>query len=474
MLLLVPIIGACTGIGGNPNVVGTLPPSSPAPEERGYPETQPDLALGAQIYAARCVDCHGLTGEGDGELVRTGQLANDPGNFRDPASVGAQRPSESYATITNGRIDRLMPPWRDELNEAERWAVALYTYTLHYTPEQIARGRDLYVENCAECHGAAGYGDGERATEFGGFAPDLTNLETMTSFSDDDLFVIISEGQGTDMVGLADILADDQRRDVAAYVRTFMLANSDAIGEQVPPQLAETAEPGALTTGLIRGQVANGSAGGIVPADLSLTLVYFGEDLQQTSIETTADSGGNYQFADVPISADLRYAVAVNYRERTFVSDIVAGTSQAATHDIPVTIYELTEDPGVITIDHMVAQVNAVGDSLEITQVFTLRNKSDRAYTTSQATSHGRTLSVVISLPPGSVIWGFPDNADRYVAIQEQFAVADTLPVLPGEDHVVAVVYIIPYENGAIIEQPLNYAFAGVARVLLRPESLRL
>ncbi|MBE0689160.1 MAG: hypothetical protein IH587_03445, partial [Anaerolineae bacterium] len=305
------------------------------------------------------------------------------------------------------------------------------------------------------------------------FAPDLTNLETMTSFSDDDLFVIISEGQGTDMVGLADILADDQRRDVAAYVRTFTLANSDAIGEQAQPP-SETAEPGTLTTGLIRGQVANGSAGGIVPADLSLTLVYFGEDLQQTSIETTADSGGNYEFDDVPISADLRYAVAVNYRERTFVSDIVAGTSQAAALDVPVTIYELTEDPGVITIDRMVAQVNAVGDSLEITQVFTLRNHSDRAYTTSQMTSDGRALSVVISLPPGSVIWGFPDNADRYVAIQEQFAVADTLPVLPGEDHVVAVVYIIPYDNGAIIEQPLNYAFVGVARVLLRPESLRL
>ncbi|MCC6614727.1 MAG: hypothetical protein IT320_14705 [Anaerolineae bacterium] len=243
------------------------------------------------------------------------------------------------------------------------------------------------------------------------------------------------------------------------------------LSEQAPEP---TTEPAASALGTIRGHVSNGSAGGSLPADLRVMLVYFDEDLEQTTVETTADAGGSYQFDDVPFSTGLRYAVAVTYRDRTFVSEIVSSTPESPSLDIPVTVYELTEDPSVIAIERMVAQVNAVGDSLEITQVFTLRNLGDRAYSTSQTTPDGRYLSVVISLPPGAVIWGFPDNADRYVAIQEQYAVADTLPVLPGEDHLVAVVYIVPYEEDAIIEQPLNYAFTGTARVLLQPVSLRL
>jgi len=258
----------------------------------------------------------------------------------------------------------------------------------------------------------------------------------------------------------------------AEYRRAFPL-HKNVLREQAEPPTA-TAEPDVAATGTVRGRITNGSIDGSVPADLPVTLVYFGEDLEQTTGETVADSDGSYAFADVPLSSTLRYAVAVSYRERTFISEIVSGAPESDALDIPVTIYELTEDSGVITIDRMVAQINAVGDSLEITQVFTLHNTGDRAYSTSQTTDDGRHLSVAISLPPGSVIWGFPDNAERYVANQEQFAVADTLPVLPGEDHNVAVVYIVPYEEDAIIEQPLNYAFSGTARVLLKPISLRL
>lgn len=239
-------------------------------------------------------------------------------------------------------------------------------------------------------------------------------------------------------------------------------------------QVTQTAEPGTTTPGVIRGQIVNQSAGGSVPPSLPVTLVYFDESLEQTSVGATADANGNYQFDQVPMSAVMRYIAAVNYRERTFVSEVFTGTPESGILDIPIVIYELTEDPGVIAIDHMVAQVNAIGDNLEITQVFTLRNNSDRAYSTSQTTPDGRAISAVISLPPGSVIWGFPDNANRYAAIQDQFAVADTLPVLPGEEHAVGVVYIIPYEASAIIEQPLNYAFDGAARVLVRPDSIGL
>ncbi len=178
----------------------------------------------------------------------------------------------------------------------------------------------------------------------------------------------------------------------------------------------------------------------------------------------------------MPYDAASVYVVTINYRERVYASDVRRGetlTQDAAdgTLDLPITIYELTEEPSVIQITGMVSQVSVVGDSLEVAQVMTLTNTSDRAFSSSQTTEDGRNISVVISLPPGAIVAGLPDE-QRYVVAAEQFAVLDTVPVLPGEDHLIQLVYLIPYENDAIIEQPLNYALNGAVRLLIRPDSV--
>ncbi len=467
LVLAASVIAACSGLGGEPPIVATLPPPTAVPPIETAPDAAPDIARGAAVYAERCVACHGLTGAGDGELVRSGQVA-EARNFREPSAARAQRPSEWYATITNGRIGRLMPPWREALSAADRWAVALYTYTLHYTPEQIALGRERYSAHCAECHGSSGRGDGERAAEFGGYTPNLTRLDSIMTLSDEHLFNIITEGHGAEMQGFADILSEDERRAVAAYVRTLSLANADSIGQTVQVAQVDT----DTTASTITGRVTNGTAGGGVPSALPVRLVYFDENLTQTTLETTTGADGAFAFADVPISAAFRYAAVVEYRGVTFISDISAGDPAAGALDLPVTIYELTEDPAVITITGTVMQVNAMGEGLEVAQVFTLRNGSDRAYVTDQRTPDGRRIAAAISLPPGSI--AFLENEARFVIAQDQFTVLDTVPVLPGQDTVIALAYFIPYTGSAIIEQPFNYRFMGEARVLLRQPNLIL
>jgi mono/diheme cytochrome c family protein len=467
------LLASCSGLGGEPLIVSTQPP--PAPTQAAVPPTTPpDIAHGAAVFAARCTRCHGVGGAGDGELVRTGEVMN-AGNFRDPASARGQRPTEWYSTVTNGRIERLMPPWSRELDQDSRWAVALYTYTLHYTSEQVARGRDLFAASCAECHGTSGRGDGDRAAESGYDVPNLTDPASLMTLSDQNLFTIITEGHGEAMEGFAASLSDDERWSVAAYVRTFALANPDAIAVQVQSP-AETEEPSAAAAvmGSVRGQVTNGTAGGSTPSGLPVTLIYLDKDLNQFTAETTTDSAGAFSFDNIPLSREYRYAAAANYRERTFVSQVVDGAASGDLLELPIAIYELTEDPAVITITGTVAQINAIGDSLEITQVFTLRNNSDRAFSTSRSTPDGRPISAAIALPPGAVVLGFPENENRYSIAQEQFTILDTLPVLPEAEHIIAVVYIVPYTGGALIEQPLNYAFAGPARVLLRPLTITL
>ncbi len=78
------------------------------------------LALGARVYTARCAQCHGAKGAGDGPAA--GQFAIAPTNFR------AQRPTlaASLRAVRNGVEGTPMAPWTSELPEAELSAVAYY------------------------------------------------------------------------------------------------------------------------------------------------------------------------------------------------------------------------------------------------------------------------------------------------------------------------------------------------------------
>jgi hypothetical protein len=166
------------------------------------------------------------------------------------------------------------------------------------------------------------------------------------------------------------------------------------------------------------------------------------------------------------------YVTAVVYRDHLFTSDFIEGDPATTTLDMTITVYELTEDPGVLSISGVVAQVSAVGDKLEVRQVFRFSNSSDRLFTTTIAVGETQFASVLVSLPPGSQIVSF-DDPNRYVPSQQDFSFLDTAPVFPGDDHLVVVVYILPYDGSpALIEQPVNYPLNGQVRLLVAPQTL--
>jgi len=473
------VLAGCTGLAGEPRIVATIPPPTLAPTEVGHPIAPPDMAIGAALFAANCTACHGLNGAGDGELVQSGQVQN-AGNFTLPETVISQRPTAWHDTITNGRIENLMPPWRDALTEQERWDVGMYTYTLHYTHEQLERGRALFGEKCSECHGDSGAGDGRRADEFGiGGVKDLTYQRGMVMLSDDAIYNIINEGIGNEdgMPAFGAELSESDMRAVASYARTLSLTNANIIAA---PPLQATEEPvaslddDAPILGTITGALQNGTVGGVTPANTDVTLFVFLPDADPLQLTVTANENGSFRFDGVTLQADGQYVSTVLYRDRVFTSTLTAPPVGAAALDLPITVYELTEDPSVIEIAGVVTQVSAIGSSLEIVQVFSFRNTSDRAFSTSQIAENGRPISVVISLPPGAVITGFSDSEARYVVLPEQFLLVDTAPVMPGEEHIVQVIYIVQYAQDAIIEQPMQYALNGPARLLIRPTNLRV
>jgi mono/diheme cytochrome c family protein len=475
------ILAGCTGLGGEPRIVATIPvPTATPPVDP--PSAQPDIRVGAAIFAARCASCHGIGGAGDGELVASGQIPQ-MASFTDPATAFSQRPTQWYGTITHGRIENLMPPWENALSQSERWDVALYSYTLQYTAAQIEQGQTVYGDFCASCHGDTGIGDGMDAPTLREHPGDLTDPAAMMVLSDAHVTTIVNEGAG-EMPAYADDLTADEVRAVVAYTRTLALQNRDMIGApvavaQVPPDdPAATPEVGAAEStpdparvGTVSGVVRNGTAGGALPDSLPVIVYRLDADFERTTFTTTTEAGGAYRIDGVPLDAESNYVAAVTYRERVFASPVVMG--EGAALELPVTIYELTEDPAVVEITGMVIQANAVGSSLEIAQVLTMRNTSDRAFTSSQTTSDGRAISAVISLPPGAVVAGMVDPT-RYVVAEDEFLVLDTFPIIPGEEHVIQLVYLIPYDaGGAIIEQTINYALSGPVRLLLSPPSVR-
>lgn len=472
-LLLALALAACGGLGGEPRIVATQLPPTPAPAELGYPVEPPDLALGAALFSENCTACHGPRGEGNGELVTAGQIPAPP-DFTDPETASPLTPSEWFGIITQGRIENMMPPWRDALSENERWAVAMYTYTLAYSAGDLAEGETLYAEACAECHGPNGQGDGERADEVSRPIADLTDPIEMTALSDAALLNIITEGQGEQMPAFADDLTDEQRRDVVRYLRSLSLANTSSMGGA--PAAEATAEATEVPEAIaVSGQIVNGTAGGELPEALLVTLYRLDETeegIRDEAFEATADIEGGFSFEDVPFNPNSSYILSAIYRDRLFTGDVISGANLPGSQPLTLTIYEPTEDPGVITITSVTTSIDAVGDGLQVLQEFVFENNSDRVYTNSLEVGDRAYASVVVGLPPGAAGLAFAGAPNRFVVSDEQGVVVDTVPVWPGRPHGVQLSYFIPYQGGAVIEQPVYYSLEGMVRLLVWPQTM--
>lgn len=184
-----------------------------------------EQSLGYQVFQDHCAVCHGPQGRGDGTFAFV--LNTTPRNFWDEpfryvsTLDGIATKADVIQSVSHGRINGEMPagPW---LNEDELSAVADFVIELNrlgweqrlskefadedlskaeireisferVTTEQpievlppsigfvpdIRRGRELYLQSCASCHGTTGRGDGlEMPTDEQGRVISVRNLVT--------------------------------------------------------------------------------------------------------------------------------------------------------------------------------------------------------------------------------------------------------------------------------------------------------
>lgn len=83
----------------------------------------------------------------------------------------------------------------------------------------ITDPEELFINNCAKCHGLGGLGDGPSVGSLRTQAG--LNLTILTDKTDEELYETISTGKGSDMAPWELVLTAEQRQGLVQYIRTL-------------------------------------------------------------------------------------------------------------------------------------------------------------------------------------------------------------------------------------------------------------
>lgn len=461
----------------------TPPPDYQAPTpsivETVYPIVPPDPQRGAEIYAEECVSCHGASGRGNGSAATN--LSVDVPAIGVAEIALAARPAEWYDVVTNGRMERSMPPFKS-LSDRDRWDVVAYALVLHVTQSELDLARGLYDQQCVSCHGALGKGDGAQAAESS--APDWTQPERLALRSEEELFQTITSGTGG-MPAYRDILSDEQRLGLAAYVRSLTFAAPGTVAQAVPTATPEptrvatpTATPvtpsaalsGEVTvtarlpeTTTIRGTLTNAS-GSTIPSGLKAVLQAYDAMQAAFSLTVPVQVDGSYEFKNVELAEGRVFLVTVNVAGVDYNSDPLHSndiTSDQAI-ELPITIYDVSNDVTLLRGDRLHVFFDFSDPKLvQVVELLIFSNPSQQVV----APSAESTTLMNFKLPAGATEIQFEDGTlgdGTYIQTSDGFGVAQAYP--PADGYQILFAYNLPYARKGDFELqvPIDVAEAVV------------
>ncbi|MFN8470787.1 MAG: c-type cytochrome [Anaerolineae bacterium] len=414
---------------------GPTPPAVPPPTSR------PSAVRGKDLFTQNCQPCHGALGRGDGETMRA--QGAQAANFADPAFKQGMSPADAYAVISEGRIGKLMPPWKNRLTPEQMWDAAFYAWWLGAGPRSVARGKAVWEANCASCHGANGAGVA---------AADLSKANQTISQSGDDLAAQSSKVPEHASVW-AKLSADDK---VAA------LDYTRSLGFDTPPL--------PTLNGAIQGSLRQGTPGATLDVSkaVSVTLLSLVGQSPEAEIPGKLAADGSFKFDNLIADADHGYGVAVNYGGVNYYSPLVRLDSNNLSQTTTLNVYDTTTtDPGMqLSRAHILVDF-VDSNTLRIGELYQLDNTGNRTFV---APPNGATM--VLPLPPGAKNFQF-QNEDLDAAAQVSGATVrvDT-PWSPGP-HQVVLSYDLPYDGSYDLSRSFPYP-VGEINVLVADKGIQL
>lgn len=433
-----------------------------------YPSNPSNVQNGAAIYKEHCAACHGDKGLGDGP--QSMQLGVAIPAFGLPEIARPSSPAEWFKVVSQGNLQRFMPPFVGALSEQQRWDVVSYVLTLHTTPDELSQGKSLFEANCADC------------------ASKFSSQEKMAALSEADLVRAIKNGDA-DIPAFGKNFTDDQAFAVAEYLRTLTFAATVPVTPTPLAEAVSTPSAGGTSgaaagptssaeampvsgTGTVSGTVE--IASGSLPANLSVTLHGYDHGQNQTSgpqetltLTTTVYSDGSYNFENVEMPENRIFLAEVKYAGIAYRSDFDTATAGATNLALPpVKLYEPSNDINLLRLDQIHIYTDfATAGSAQFLEIYAFSNPSDKAVLIS---TDGSTIPF-IPVPEGAQSTGYEAGQDSAPFINADNGVA----VVPSDKpYSIIAFFTLPYDKKLEIKQP--FAIDAQSVVLLIPDGMKM
>ncbi len=411
----------------------TVPALVSAAPPKQEPMQVPSLDNGIVLWAQNCAPCHGVSGKGDGPTIAAMDNVSIP-DFTDPEAAKTRAPADMFTTIREGRMDKLMPPWKDRLSDEQIWDVAAYAQSLSASATDLEAGRAVFAENCAECHGE----DGAAAEGI-----DLSDPTALAAKTRQALFNTLRAAKGNHaaLAGLSDV----------ALWQSLAVARTFSLKMLTSPQL----------NGIFSGQIINGSTGQPVP-DVPLTLYVLDSNGQTLETrEGSSDAQGNFTFKNLDRSHTRTYGLEASYLGISYFSQepvvFLPDEDRAAQN---ITVYETTQDASTVSQGTFHRIISFGVDAMSVADVYVFSNSGDRTFV-GELQADGTPATVKIALPAEATEINFRSKTVREV---EDGVYLGGEPVPPGqESYTLFVSYLIPFSEDRIsVKTPLFYNVAGL------------
>ncbi|MEA3439022.1 MAG: c-type cytochrome [Chloroflexota bacterium] len=491
LIIIVPFLSGC----GNLLAEELTPPPekeeirvSVTPETVSralYPLVQPSANDGRQIYIENCEPCHGVNGLGDGPQAN--ELPNPVAAIGSDAISRQASPAMWYRIVTEGILDRLMPPF-SSLSDRERWDVVAYSFNLSATEDELAEGKALYISNCSGCHGVAGTGDGESMKGSETEIPNFRSLKYMTGKSSQELNEAVTNGVGLEMPAFDDQLSEGERWLLSDYLRmiTFLSSGEMALSEPsdgsdqqalIPEASQLEAEPTSKEendlqeTGSAVGNIFNAS-GGETPIGSTVTLHGYDQMQQVFTATTNVDDGGAFAFDDVEMPPGRVFIATTEFDNIVYGSNAVSVVpAHGMILDLSIDVFEATVDKGNLVADRLHLFLEQVGeDGVQVVELYVISNQGEET---------------IVPQEEGAAVINFhvPDNASgleiqdgkigdgRFILTEDGFA--DTLSIRPGMgNYQIMFTYLLPFNRKTNLS--LFFSMPVDEVVILTPDYLSI